>query len=247
MWHFREELQNKGCSVHYREIDDEGNARSFTTELARWCNSAEAGSELPCFNRTFTILSTRSEVGTKTGGPLCSGSKRISYNSFLEGKELYDMRLHRLAREQVISQPLEQTFEFFAEPDNLDAITPTWLCFRIVERPQRLFEGSEIEYRLRWHGLPLHWTARIDVWNPPNEFVDIQIRGPYAVWHHTHRFHSLGQNTLVSDVVEYAAPFGMLGDILQTAVIRKDLKRIFEFRSQQIATILNPANGKDLG
>lgn len=83
--------------------------------------------------------------------------------------------MHSLAREQLICRPLEQTFPFFADPGNLDAITPAWLHFRIVTAPAYLSNGSEIVYRLRWRGLPVHWTAKINGWDPPHSFVDTQI------------------------------------------------------------------------
>src|SRR5512134_623734 len=82
------------------------------------------------------------------------------------------MAEHLLERSQLIPTPLEQTFEFFADPRNLEAITPPWLRFRIVEAPQRLRQGSLLRYRLRLFGVPVRWTTEITDWDPPHGFAD---------------------------------------------------------------------------
>lgn len=143
-----------------------------------------------------------------------------------------------LTREQLVAQPVDETFAFFADPQNLNAITPAWLQFQILGAPTRLFAGAEMRYKLRWRGLPLRWTAEISLWNPPHQFVDTQIHGPYSSWRHTHQFRSIGCNTLVSDTVEYAIPFGIFGNLLHALIIRRDLDKIFDFRAHRIEALL---------
>lgn len=144
-----------------------------------------------------------------------------------------------LTREQLVARSVEETFAFFADPQNLNAITPAWLQFEILGTPSDLFAGAELRYKLRWRELPLRWTAEISVWNPPHQFVDTQIHGPYSLWRHTHQFRSSGCDTLVSDTVEYAIPFGILGNLLHAVMIRRDLERIFDFRARQIDALLH--------
>ena len=76
---------------------------------------------------------------------------------------------------------------FFSRPENLQEITPGWLDFHIVRVDPELQTGSLIEYRLRWHGIPMRWSSEITDWSPPHRFIDNQIRGPYTRWHHEHR------------------------------------------------------------
>ncbi|HEV8199900.1 MAG TPA: SRPBCC family protein [Candidatus Polarisedimenticolia bacterium] len=134
-----------------------------------------------------------------------------------------------------LRRPVERVFDFFAQPSNLETITPPWLHFRILTpRPIVMREGTRIDYRLRVHGLPLRWCSEITSWDPPRRFVDEQIRGPYRVWIHEHEFVETGGGTEVRDRVRYAVPGGALVDRL---LVRRDVGRIFEHRATRLREI----------
>ena len=156
------------------------------------------------------------------------------------------MRLHVLVREQRLHVRHDKVFPFFADAHNLERITPPWLSCRVVtHRPVAMHEGALIDHRLRLHGVPLRWRTRIAVWDPPVRFVDVQLRGPYAVWHHTHEFEPEGDVTLVRDVVRYGLPLGALGELAHTALVRRDLRRIFDFRRDRVEGVLAPRPGEN--
>jgi ligand-binding SRPBCC domain-containing protein len=93
------------------------------------------------------------------------------------------MMVYTLRREQLLPQPIDRVFTFFADAANLEAITPLWLRFQILTPlPISTGPGTLIEYRLRWHEMPIHWVTRIDRWEPPTCFSDVQLRGPYRLW-----------------------------------------------------------------
>jgi ligand-binding SRPBCC domain-containing protein len=141
------------------------------------------------------------------------------------------MRVHVLERSQRLPRPPEDVFPFFADAFNLEAITPAWLHFRVLTpAPVTMAAGTRLAYRLRLHGLPLRWLTRIEVWEPPVRFVDVQVRGPYRLWHHTHSFEPDGDGTLMRDRVRYALPLGPLGEVAHALLVRRDLERIFAFR-----------------
>jgi ligand-binding SRPBCC domain-containing protein len=148
-------------------------------------------------------------------------------------------RLHRLERSQLVARPLEEVFAFFSDAANLEAITPSFLRFRVLTpAPVGMRPGARIDYGLSLFGVPLRWRTRITVWEPGVRFVDEQERGPYALWRHTHAFEARGETTLVRDVVEYALPLGPLGAIARLLFVRRALERIFDFRSEAIRRIL---------
>jgi ligand-binding SRPBCC domain-containing protein len=148
--------------------------------------------------------------------------------------------VHLLQREQRLPGTPEEVFPFFADAANLEAITPPWLRFRVVDpRPATMGAGTLIEYRLRLHGLPIGWLTRIEEWTPGERFVDRQLRGPYRLWHHTHAFrpHPEG-GTVMTDTVRYALPLGPLGSLAHAVLVRRDLERIFDYRARAVPALL---------
>jgi ligand-binding SRPBCC domain-containing protein len=149
------------------------------------------------------------------------------------------LRLQTLEREQLLPFPPEEAFEFFADAMRLETITPPWLHFRVLTpRPIEMRVGAAIEYRLRLHGVPLLWLTRIESWEPGHRFADVQVRGPYRAWHHTHVFEPHAAGTSMRDLVRYALPLGAVGRLAGAAFVRRDLERIFDFRRDAIAARL---------
>jgi ligand-binding SRPBCC domain-containing protein len=144
---------------------------------------------------------------------------------------------HTLLREQRLPGTPEEVFPFFADAGNLEAITPAWLRFSVVTpRPIEMGAGTLIEYRLTLHRLPISWLTQIAVWEPGRRFVDVQLTGPYKLWHHTHEFSPDGPgHTLMRDTVRYALPLGPLGAAARRAFVARDLGRIFDFRRDEVA------------
>ena len=151
---------------------------------------------------------------------------------------------YRLHRRQVVGGTLEDVFAFFADPLNLEAITPPWLGFRIVDpgdRPVRL--GTRIRYRLRLHGVPLRWESRIAEHVAGGMFADEQLAGPYRRWYHRHFFRAVPGGVEIEDVVDYALPFGPLGRLTHALAVRRQLAAIFDYRRERIAERF-PAAGR---
>jgi ligand-binding SRPBCC domain-containing protein len=150
-------------------------------------------------------------------------------------------RIHTLRREQALDAPPEAVFAFFSDPFNLEAITPPLLRFAVVTpAPIAMGVGTFIQYRLRLRGVPLRWDTLIQAWEPPRRFVDVQVRGPYRLWHHTHELEPLdGGGTLMRDTVRYELGFGALGELAHRALVRRDLEAIFAYRAARVPALLS--------
>ena len=149
------------------------------------------------------------------------------------------MRTHRLEREQFLPHPVNEVFAFFAQARNLEQLTPSWLSFHVLTpEPIEMGVGTLIDYRLRMHGLPLRWRSRIQEWEPDRAFIDQQVKGPYRLWHHRHTFEARGSGTVVRDTVDYALPFGLLGDVAHPLFVERDLRRVFAFRHTAVEHLL---------
>jgi ligand-binding SRPBCC domain-containing protein len=144
-----------------------------------------------------------------------------------------------LERSQVIAASPEQVFAFFSDPGNLARITPEWLRFRIRERPAVLGAGSRLEYRIGWGFVTLTWVTRIVSWSPPVSFTDVEEKGPYKKWVHTHVFTEVGGGVRMEDRVEYALPLGALGRLVHALRVRRQLEEIFDFRRRAIDEIFS--------
>jgi len=146
------------------------------------------------------------------------------------------MKTFLLERRLVLDRDLDQVFEFFADPRNLEEITPPWLRFRVLScSDEPIVAGTVIRYRLRLHGIPISWTSRIPVWEPPHRFVDEQLRGPYRRWVHTHTFERREGRTVVGDRVEYSV---LGGALVNRFLVRRDVEAIFDHRTRRLEELL---------
>jgi ligand-binding SRPBCC domain-containing protein len=149
---------------------------------------------------------------------------------------------YRLERSQLIPRPQHEVFAFFADAANLERLTPDFLRFQIeTPLPMEMRAGALIDYRLTLMGLPVRWRTRISSWEPPQRFCDDQERGPYALWHHVHEFEAMGDQTRMSDRVDYRLPLGPLGTLAHVLSVRRMLERIFDHRRSVIEQLFGSA------
>ena len=138
--------------------------------------------------------------------------------------------------EQYVEADIEKVFKFFADAKNLEKITPPLLNFHIKKMStEEIRKGTLIDYKLKIRGFPAKWRTLIEVWNPPFQFVDTQLKGPYHKWHHTHSFRKLGTGTLMTDEVVYKFPMGYLGWLAAGSLVESDVGQIFSHRRHIIA------------
>ena len=161
------------------------------------------------------------------------------------------MRLNHLTAEQLVLRPAERVFSFFAQPENLALLTPENLDFRLLTpSPVTMEGGTIIDYTIRLLGIPLRWRTVISGYDPPRQFVDEQLSGPYSFWHHTHTFVPRDDGTLIRDHVRYALPAYLPAVVtrgLNTVYVGPALEDIFRFRQQVIGRLFGGEGWVSLG
>ena len=94
--------------------------------------------------------------------------------------------------------------------------------------------GEEVTWRA-WHfGVPLQMTSRITEMQVPNYFVDEQIKGPFRRFRHVHEFSEDASGTTMVDRIEFAAPFGPLGRLVEKLVLARYLQQLIEMRNRHL-------------
>jgi ligand-binding SRPBCC domain-containing protein len=169
----------------------------------------------------------------------------VTRNNSCNGKNLpedFSIKITAFGKDYKLEtfQPLpisrEKAFVFFENPKNLFDITPDWLDFRMdtYEAGEKVFKGAEYDYHIRWFGLRVKWRSKIQTYNPPHDFTDIQVVGPYTKWEHSHSFEERNGKTLMSDTVVYRVPLSLLGRIVHALFVKKQLLDIFCYRAIKI-------------
>lgn len=142
------------------------------------------------------------------------------------------MKVHSLSQEQKIPVPIDQAWEFFSSPRNLEAMTPPEMGFRIVSLPSEiLYEGEIIEYSVKvLPGVWIPWVSEIKALQTGKSFVDDQISGPFKFWHHRHSFEETSGGTVVKDLIHYSVGFSFFGEIARVLVVTNQLEKMFKHR-----------------
>jgi ligand-binding SRPBCC domain-containing protein len=143
------------------------------------------------------------------------------------------MKIYNLRKEQFLPISLQEAWAFFSSPKNLAKITPEHMNFKILYQSggDKAYAGQIIRYQINvLPFVPVHWVTEITQVKEPFQFIDEQRFGPYALWHHQHHFEEVKGGVLMTDEVNYAIPFGILGRFAHWLFVAKEVNRIFEHR-----------------
>lgn len=147
------------------------------------------------------------------------------------------MRLYRLEKNQLINLSIDKAWKFFSDPRNLAEITPGDLGFKIQYiSGDEMYPGMIIEYTVKpFPFFKVRWVTEITQVKEHVLFIDEQRFGPYRFWHHQHKFIQRGDATEIIDIVNYVMPFGIFGRIAHSLFVKRQLGKIFSFRSEYLA------------
>jgi ligand-binding SRPBCC domain-containing protein len=167
--------------------------------------------------------------------------RRCSTQFSKEKLKIRQMKIYKKESVQHVNASLEECWTFFSNPKNLQKITPEEMGFEITDFDDKsMYAGQIIQYRVSpLLGVKLSWVSEITFVKENSYFVDEQLSGPYALWHHKHFFEATEDGTKMTDVVHYALPFGLIGRIMNTLVVKNELKDIFEHRRVTVDKMFN--------
>lgn len=132
---------------------------------------------------------------------------------------------------------IDKAWAFFSSPENLEKLTPSDMDFKVTSgMPQKAYPGQIISYKVSVvKGVRLNWITEITQVKEKEFFIDEQRFGPYVMWHHEHFFEKIDAHScLLSDKVSYKLPLGILGKLAHYLFVKKQLTKIFAYRSTQI-------------
>ena len=150
------------------------------------------------------------------------------------------MQIYKLNRIQNIPISLDDAWHFFSRPENLSKITPPEIDFVVLSNVKdiKMHQGMIIHYKVKpLLGIPLKWESEIKEIKEKQYFTDIQKKGPYKLWQHKHVFKEIENGVEMTDDIDYALHFGILGQLANKLIISKQLAGIFDFRVKAVNEI----------
>ncbi|MEO5984937.1 MAG: SRPBCC family protein [Ferruginibacter sp.] len=140
-------------------------------------------------------------------------------------------KVYSFTKVQKLPVDMEQAWNYFSDPGNLQALTPGDLDFKILSKNHVMYPGQILQYIVRpLLSVPVYWMTEITHVSEKKYFVDEQRYGPYSFWHHQHHFKEISEGVEMTDIVHYKLPLWFIGDIINTVLVRKKLKEIFDYR-----------------
>jgi ligand-binding SRPBCC domain-containing protein len=141
------------------------------------------------------------------------------------------MLTRQFVRRTRIAAPVERVFRWHELPDAFEKLTPPGEPVRVIERSGGIRDGGRMLIEIGYPPASIRWTAEHSGYIDCRQFRDIQVRGLFRRWVHTHLFEADGPDACyLEDRIEYAMPLGLIGDWLLGWMIEKKLDTLFQYR-----------------
>ena len=149
------------------------------------------------------------------------------------------MKIYTFHRKQKLPITLNEAWEFLSNPRNLSTLTPKEMNFTIISNDDKpMYAGQVIQYSVTpIAGIKAKWISEITHLVDGKYFVDLQLYGPYAFWHHKHFIHEIDGGVEMEDIIDYKVPLGMLGQIVHPFLVKPKLEEIFRYRQKKLIEI----------
>ncbi len=146
------------------------------------------------------------------------------------------MKLYTLHKTQKLPISIDEAWAFLCNPANLSKLTPQKMNMNIISKEDRpIYAGQILQYSVTpLPGFKTKWVSEITQFKDRDYFIDIQVYGPYAFWHHKHFIRAIEGGVEMEDLIHYKVPLGWLGRLLQPIIVKPKLEDVFNFRKTQL-------------
>lgn len=146
------------------------------------------------------------------------------------------MKIYTLHQSQKLPISLDEAWDFLCNPANLEKLTPSEMNMKIISGANRpMYAGQLLQYSVTpLAGIKTKWVSEITQYEHKKYFVDLQLYGPYALWHHKHFVHEIDGGVELEDIIDYKVPFGFLGQLIHPFMVKPKLDAIFNYRKEQM-------------
>jgi ligand-binding SRPBCC domain-containing protein len=149
------------------------------------------------------------------------------------------MKIYRLQSKQNLPISKKEAWEFLSNPKNLKIITPEYMSFDIISGADRpMFAGQIIQYLVTpIFSIKTKWVSEITHVVEGEYFVDVQLFGPYSLWHHKHFIKEIPGGVEMEDIIDYKVPLGILGQLVHPFIVKPKLEEIFKYRRKKLIAL----------
>lgn len=150
--------------------------------------------------------------------------------------------IHHFSNRQLLKSDLKTVWDFFSQTENILKLTPAEMHFKVVDSKldKIVHEGQIINYKVSpLFGIPLHWQTEITEVQEQQYFVDVQNKGPFALWKHQHVFTPTATGVLMEDNVSYKMPLGSIGNLVNQLVVSHKIEALFAYRTEVLDHLFN--------
>ncbi|HOO83154.1 MAG TPA: SRPBCC family protein [Prolixibacteraceae bacterium] len=149
--------------------------------------------------------------------------------------------MKRIHYQQLLPISINEAWDFFSSPKNLNLITPPDMVFEIKNQvPDKMYKGLIIQYKVRpFLNIPLTWVTEITQVEEKHFFIDEQRIGPYRLWHHEHHFEQTANGVLVTDLLYYSIGKSLLGWLAGVLFVHQKVRNVFKYREHKLNEIFS--------
>jgi ligand-binding SRPBCC domain-containing protein len=105
--------------------------------------------------------------------------------------------------------------------------------------------GEEVTWQARHFGVWQRFTSRITAFDPPRYFQDAMLRGAFKRFVHDHDFRPVSSGTEMIDRLQFEAPGGLVGRLIDRALLSGYLARFLAERNRLLKRIAESDEWRD--